>query len=260
MDFALSFEQQSLVDALEEFCKRELYPHENLVEELRYVPDEIRQEIRRKSKEAGFEGMSLPEDRRWSYLFTHVLVERVEPQLGNGRVTVLDRYPACEAALARRVPGDARVSERFEVYAYWSQAAMFERAAARHPDVNHRSLVGLDDEALARSIVGDRIDILVDVAGHGAGNALPVMALRPASIQMTWLDYLATTGLETVDYRITDAVADPEGAEAAHVEQLIRLPVPQWCYRPPVDAPAIVPRTEGPITFGSDPRRCAQKL
>ena len=62
-------------------------------------------------------GMSLPEDRRWSYLFTHVLVEKVEPELGNGRVTVLDRYPACEAALARRVPGDARVSERFEVYA-----------------------------------------------------------------------------------------------------------------------------------------------
>lgn len=62
-------------------------------------------------------GMALPEDKRWSYLFTHVLVEKVEPELGNGRVTVLDRYPACEAALARRVPGDARVSERFEVYA-----------------------------------------------------------------------------------------------------------------------------------------------
>ena len=62
-------------------------------------------------------GMALPEDRRWSYLFTHVLVDRVEPALGNGRVTVLDRYPACEAALARRVPGDRRVSERFEVYA-----------------------------------------------------------------------------------------------------------------------------------------------
>lgn len=62
-------------------------------------------------------GMALPEDRHWSYLFTHVLVDRVEPALGNGRVTVLDRYPACEAALARRVPGDRRVSERFEVYA-----------------------------------------------------------------------------------------------------------------------------------------------
>lgn len=60
MDFALSFEQQALVESLEEFCKRELYPHEALVEELRYVPDEIRQEIRRKSAEAGFEGMNLP--------------------------------------------------------------------------------------------------------------------------------------------------------------------------------------------------------
>lgn len=62
-------------------------------------------------------GMTVSEDRSWSYLFTQVLVEKVEPRLGNGRVTVLDRYPACEAALARRVPGDRRVSERFEVYA-----------------------------------------------------------------------------------------------------------------------------------------------
>lgn len=62
MDFALSFEQQALVNSLEEFCERELYPHENLVEELRYVPKEIAQEIRRKSAEAGFEGMNLPEE------------------------------------------------------------------------------------------------------------------------------------------------------------------------------------------------------
>ncbi len=61
-------------------------------------------------------GMDVPDDRSWSYLFTQILVDKVEPQLGNGRVTVLDRYPACEAALARRVPGDRRVSERFEVY------------------------------------------------------------------------------------------------------------------------------------------------
>ena len=62
MDFALSFEQQALIDSLEEFCKRELYPHENLVEELRAVPKEIAQEIRRKADEAGFSGMYLPEE------------------------------------------------------------------------------------------------------------------------------------------------------------------------------------------------------
>jgi len=62
-------------------------------------------------------GMAAPADEDWSYLFTQVLLEKVEPQLGLGRVTILDRYPASEAALARRAPDDARVAERFEVYA-----------------------------------------------------------------------------------------------------------------------------------------------
>lgn len=62
-------------------------------------------------------GLDVPDDRSWSYLFSRILNEKVEPQLGNGRVTVLDRYPAAEAALARRLPGDNRLSERFELYA-----------------------------------------------------------------------------------------------------------------------------------------------
>ena len=62
-------------------------------------------------------GLAVPEDRSWSYLFSLVLTEKVEPNLGIGRVTVLDRYPAAEAALARRAGDDRRVSERFELYA-----------------------------------------------------------------------------------------------------------------------------------------------
>ena len=62
-------------------------------------------------------GISVPAEYTWSYLFSRVLVEKVEPNLGLGRVTMLDRYPAAEAALARRVAGDPRVSERFELYA-----------------------------------------------------------------------------------------------------------------------------------------------
>lgn len=62
-------------------------------------------------------GLEVPEDRSWSYLFSRVLVEKVEPKLGTGRITVLDRYPAAEAALARRTGDDRRVSERFELYA-----------------------------------------------------------------------------------------------------------------------------------------------
>lgn len=62
-------------------------------------------------------GMAVPAEYTWSYLFTLVLTERIEPQLGRGRVTILDRYPAREAALARKAPDDARVAERFEIYA-----------------------------------------------------------------------------------------------------------------------------------------------
>jgi lysyl-tRNA synthetase class 2 len=62
-------------------------------------------------------GITVRDGDTWSDLLSRVLVDRVEPHLGKGRVTVLDRYPAAEAALARRTPDDPRVAERFEVYA-----------------------------------------------------------------------------------------------------------------------------------------------
>jgi acyl-CoA dehydrogenase len=62
MDFSLSFEQQALVDSLHEFVEKELYPHENIVEELRKVPEDIAQDVRRKAKEAGFTAMNMPEE------------------------------------------------------------------------------------------------------------------------------------------------------------------------------------------------------
>ncbi|WP_210185458.1 EF-P lysine aminoacylase EpmA [Devosia enhydra] len=61
-------------------------------------------------------GLALPHDITWSYLFSRVLVEKIEPMLGDGRITVLDRYPLCEAALARPAADDPRVAERFELY------------------------------------------------------------------------------------------------------------------------------------------------
>ena len=140
----------------------------------------------------------------------------------------------------------------FELFAYWCHSADTAERIAAYPGVTHRSVLGLDDEAVTSMIVADAIDILVDIAGHGAGNRLPVFARRPAPMQATWLDYLATTGLDTVDFRITDAVADPEGAEAAHVERLLRMPGPQWCYRPPVASqPSTLPAEGSPPTFGS---------
>jgi predicted O-linked N-acetylglucosamine transferase (SPINDLY family) len=72
---------------------------------------------------------------------------------------------------------------------------------------------------------------------------------------MSYLGYLNTTGLQAMDYRITDASADPGGAsEHYHAERLLRLPRSMWCYEPRADAPPLSPlpaRTAGFATFGS---------
>ncbi len=62
-------------------------------------------------------GIRVADDDSWADMFSRVIVERVEPQLGFGRATILDEYPTSEAALARRSPRDSRVAERFELYA-----------------------------------------------------------------------------------------------------------------------------------------------
>ena len=62
-------------------------------------------------------GIPVAADDNWSDIFSRLIVAKVEPHLGQGRMTFLTEYPACEAALARRKPSDNRVSERFELYA-----------------------------------------------------------------------------------------------------------------------------------------------
>jgi predicted O-linked N-acetylglucosamine transferase (SPINDLY family) len=113
---------------------------------------------------------------------------------------------------------------------------------------------GLGDAALADLIRADRIDLLVDLAGHTAKSRLRVFAHKPAPVQATWLGYPNTTGLTTVDYRLTDAVADPPGEAAGYTEELIRLPRGFCCYAPPPAAPEVGPLPAGRagyVTFGS---------
>ncbi len=84
------------------------------------------------------------------------------------------------------------------------------------------------------------IDILVDLSGHTDSHRLPLFARKPAPVQATWLGYLGTTGLATMDYRICDAYTDPPGlTEGFHTEQLARLPDCQWCYAPYLDLPPV---------------------
>lgn len=116
------------------------------------------------------------------------------------------------------------------------------------------STAGLSAAEAAARIHHDQLDILIDLAGHSANNRLDIMALRPAPIQASWLGYVNTTGLPVIDYRLTDAIADPPGMEPFYSEQLIRLPDAFFCYAPPPLAPEIgsLPaRANGAITLGS---------
>jgi predicted O-linked N-acetylglucosamine transferase (SPINDLY family) len=114
---------------------------------------------------------------------------------------------------------------------------------------------GLTDEALAKRIREAQIDILVDLMGHTGKNRLLVFARKPAPVQVSYLGYPNTTGLQAIDYRITDNYADPVGrSESFSTETLVRLPKSYFCYRPYEDSPPVTPLpaiANGYLTFGS---------
>lgn len=115
------------------------------------------------------------------------------------------------------------------------------------------SVAELSDAALAERIREDGIDILVDLAGHTARNRLPVFARKPAPVQLTWMGYVGTTGLEAMDALIADRWHVPEGEEDAYRERVLRLPHGYVAYTPPDYMPSVEPlpaAAHGVITFG----------
>lgn len=90
--------------------------------------------------------------------------------------------------------------------------------------------------------------------GHTAHNRLGVMRYRPAPVQMTWIGYPNSTGVPTIDYRITDAVCDPVDTQQTFTEDLIRLPGCFLCYTPMQSPPPVSEapcKAQGYVTFGS---------
>jgi protein O-GlcNAc transferase len=117
------------------------------------------------------------------------------------------------------------------------------------------NIQGMDNIAVAEQIRRDKIDILVDLAGHTAGYRIPLFSIKPAPIQVSYLGYPNTTGLTSMDYRLTDARADPPGlTDHLYSEKLVRLPHTFLCYTPPERSPEIetaANRDSGQIIFGS---------
>lgn len=144
----------------------------------------------------------------------------------------------------------------FEVFAYSNTAkpdpvtARLQSKVARFCEIGALSPAELRDRAIS-----DGIDLLIDLAGHSGGNRLPAFALRGAPVQLTWLGYPNTTGLAAIDYRISDAIADPPGkGDGWNTETVRRLPDCFHCYRPesvrPL-APTPPSAANGHLTFGS---------
>lgn len=117
------------------------------------------------------------------------------------------------------------------------------------------NITGISDEQVAEIIRKDQIDILIDLAGHTSNGRLLVLARKPAPVQISYLGYPSTTGLDAVDYYLTDPYLDPRGvSEHLFSERLLRLPETFAVYQPPADAPpvsALPALRNGFVTFGS---------
>ncbi|AOB33601.1 hypothetical protein AKI39_10420 [Bordetella sp. H567] len=143
----------------------------------------------------------------------------------------------------------------FELYIYTTNSRVDE-ITQRVMAIATRwaSIANVRDEELARRVREDGIDVLVDLAGHNSGNRIRTMTLQPAPILMKWVGGLInTTGVEAIDYLLTDNIESPPGSDSFYTEKLVRMPDDYICYVPPSDAPDVAPLPalrNGYITFG----------
>lgn len=130
-----------------------------------------------------------------------------------------------------------------------SQAAKLRRSAQEWIDIGP-----LDDSAAAERIRGDGIDILVDLDGHNPTGRPLIFARKPAPVQVEWLDWFDTSGMEAIECILTDPYTTPQDSPQRFVETPIRLPHTRLCYTPVDYAPPVAPmpsRAGAPFTFGS---------
>ena len=224
-------------------------PHSNILFCLNYRPDvsaeDIFAEYRRWDRQhalpllpaqPGFDLDRSPERRlRIGYVSPdfrqHAVALFAEPLLAAHDRSAIELHCYAE------VPAPDAVTERFHALAdHW------------------HSTVGLSDAELAEQIRRDRIDVLVDLAGHTAGNRLLTFARKPAPIQVAWLlGHGYTSGLSAMDAFLADAELAPPGADGLFSERLIRLSRIPLAYAPPAEMPDVAPLpalANGCITFG----------
>jgi protein O-GlcNAc transferase len=148
--------------------------------------------------------------------------------------------------------------DQFEIHCY-SDGSRIDAFTQRMKTCSHVWHVssGWTNEELAEQIRRDRIDILVDLSMHMTHNRLLAFAQKPAPVQVAWLAYPGGTGLDAMDYRVTDPWIDPPGTdESVYREQSLRLPETWVCYDPLCEMEPARFRPDGPIRFGSINNPC----
>jgi protein O-GlcNAc transferase len=144
---------------------------------------------------------------------------------------------------------------QFEIHAYSNSTnhdTVTERLKQRA--FKWRRIANVPDEEVARWIIEDGVDILLDLSGHTGGNRIGVFGRKPAPVQACWLGYPTITGLPTMDFRLTDWQVDPAGVPQAEIEKPVRLPHSYFCFQPAEDAPPVgesPAQRNGFLTFGS---------
>lgn len=142
---------------------------------------------------------------------------------------------------------------RISIYSDAGKGDLFTQEIRRHAD-HWFDATGKDDDVLRDRIQEDRVDILFDLAGHSASNRMGLFARRAAPLQMSWMGYVGTTGLDAMDYLVTDRFQTLPGTEEFYSERWLVLPDDYICFLAAPTSPPVVPSpalANGFVTFGS---------
>ena len=123
-------------------------------------------------------------------------------------------------------------AENFSVTCYATGKSDFVTNKLRNFKTNWRILRGEETSTAAKIIFDDKVDILVDLSGHSQDSCLPILAYKPAPVQICGIGYTATTGLDTVDYFLSDKICSPENQLSAFTEKILRVDPCNLCYAP----------------------------
>jgi predicted O-linked N-acetylglucosamine transferase (SPINDLY family) len=223
--------------------------HSHLLHTLHFCPAVSRREL-------------YDEHRRWNTLHAAPLASSIRPhhndrsrerRLRVGYVSPDFRSHPVGRFLVPLLESHDRAHVEVFCYSSTRSADAITKRCVALSDV-FRDVRPLTDEQVAEAVRADQIDILVDLTMHMEDNRLLAFARRPAPVQVTYLAYCGTTGLDAIDYRLSDPFLDPPGGdETIYSEHTICLPETYWCYAPLADCPPVGPLpavAAGHVTFG----------